>query len=441
MKSVSLCLAACIFACLALNAQSFTSKKKGSLIGFSANFTDFETPATFKNRGVGKALGGEWAKISSMSPGMSLMYWKGITNRFDISGRYNASFSDYNKGGRTATVNNEFEGSAHLKALTDDHTVNPFITAGIGVGSYGHRWTAYSPLGAGIQFNLQSITYIFLQANYRVSYQKTAADNSLFYSFGITENISRTKEKEIKRVPIPVVIKQHRDDDGVVDSLDKCPDVAGLAALNGCADKDADGVSDIDDKCPDVKGTAKYQGCPIPDSDNDGVNDEEDKCVNEKGVARYQGCPVPDKDNDGVDDENDRCPSIAGLKSNNGCPEVKEEIVKKANFSAKQLFFATGSHTLLSKSFKSLDAISEILKADEDLKLDIEGHTDITGTAAKNLTLSELRAKSVASYLEKTGISSGRLSAIGFGSEHPIADNKTSAGRNKNRRVELKLKY
>lgn len=441
MKYLSLCLMICFSASLSVHAQSFNSKKKGSLIGFSGNFTDFETPATFDRSGVGKAFAGEWAKISSMHPGFSLTYWQGLTNHLDVSGRYNMMLTDYHKGGRSAALTNEFEASGHLRALTDNHVVNPFLTAGIGVGNYGYRWAPYSPLGIGVQFNIQSQTYIFLQTNYRVSYKKTAADNNLFYSLGISESISKPKEKEIKQVPIPIVERQDRDNDGVVDSLDECPDAAGLANLNGCPDQDGDGISDKDDKCPDVKGTLKYQGCPIPDSDGDGINDEEDKCPNEKGVARYNGCPVPDQDNDGVDDENDKCPTVPGLKENNGCPEVKAEVIKKANFSAKQIFFATGSHTLLAKSFPSLNSIVEILKADENLKLDIEGHTDITGSAEKNLVLSEKRARSVADYLEKKGISSERLTAQGFGSEHPIADNKTVAGRNKNRRVELKLKY
>lgn len=83
-----------------------------------------------------------------------------------------------------------------------------------------------------------------------------------------------------------------RDNDGILDADDKCPDVAGLAALQGCPDRDGDGIADGDDKCPDVAGLAKYEGCPIPDTDGDGINDEMDKCPTEKGFARYQGCPI-----------------------------------------------------------------------------------------------------------------------------------------------------
>lgn len=442
MKPLSLLsLVLFLFLSHSLHAQSFSPKKKGSLIGFAANLTDFQTANNIKNSGLGDALKGEWGKIKDMDPGFSLMYWRGITNHLDVSGRYNLLITDYRKGGDRAAFTNELEASAHLRALTDNHVVNPFLTAGVGVGNYGHRWAPYSPLGIGVQFNLKNTTYLFLQGHYRVSYKTSSVDNNLFYSFGVAESISSPKEKPVQQVPIPAVVKQDRDDDGVVDSLDACPDVAGLPALNGCPDKDGDGISDNEDKCPDVKGIAKYNGCPIPDSDNDGINDEEDKCPNEKGVAKYNGCPVPDTDNDGVNDEEDRCPTVPGLKENHGCPEIKEEVIKKVNYSAKQIFFATGSYKLLPASYKSLDAIVSILKEDENLKLDIEGHTDITGNADKNMELSRQRANAVSEYLQKKGISSERLSAEGYGSEKPIADNKTAAGRNKNRRVELKLKY
>lgn len=207
-------------------------------------------------------------------------------------------------------------------------------------------------------------------------------------------------------------------------------------------DTDGDGINDDNDKCPTVKGLAKYNGCPVPDTDKDGINDEEDKCPTVPGVARYNGCPVPDTDKDGVNDEEDKCPTVPGVKENNGCPVIKEEVVKKVAASAKKIFFATGSSKLLAKSFKSLNDVAAILKEDAALKLDIEGHTDNTGSDKVNLPLSQKRAQSVYDYLTtKGGIDAGRLSHEGFGSSKPVADNKTAKGRGLNRRVEMKLKY
>ncbi|MBS1934455.1 MAG: thrombospondin type 3 repeat-containing protein, partial [Bacteroidetes bacterium] len=272
MKSKFLCIfvLSCAIANIAA-AQDFASPKKGSLIGFSANLTDFNQPVSLKKE-----------SFSRLDPGFSIMFWKGITTHLDFSIRYNGVFTDYTKNKYPKSgggYGNEFEASLHARLLTDNHLFNPFLTAGIGIGGYQTVWGPYAPLGGGLQINLQSETYIFLQMNYRASLDKAKVDNNLFYSLGITENISRKKAKPevVKEVPLPVVEKKDRDGDGVADDLDACPDVAGLAQFNGCPDTDGDGIPDKDDKCPNVKGLAKYNGCPIPDTDGDGVNDEEDK--------------------------------------------------------------------------------------------------------------------------------------------------------------------
>ena len=57
------------------------------------------------------------------------------------------------------------------------------------------------------------------------------------------------------------------------------------------------------------------------DADNDGIIDSNDKCPNVPGVAKYNGCPIPDTDGDGINDEEDQCPKSPGRRTNNGCPE------------------------------------------------------------------------------------------------------------------------
>jgi OOP family OmpA-OmpF porin len=175
-------------------AQGFLSKKKGSLIGFSVNFTDFNTPNEIKATSLNEALKkGDWHKFSEMGMGFSLLYWKGLGNRLDFSARYNGVFTDHTRSSYDNEYSNEFEASLHLRALTDAHTLNPFLTAGIGVGSYGKTWAPYAPLGLGLQLNLASTTYVFLQTHYRVSLDKSALNDNLFWSLGFTENISSPK--------------------------------------------------------------------------------------------------------------------------------------------------------------------------------------------------------------------------------------------------------
>ena len=413
---------------IAAFGQEFGSPKKGSIIGFSANLVDFSASVP---------------KVGHVDPGISLMYWKGITNKIDFSIRYNVLFSNYAKIGDNNNQEfiNEFEGSLHVKLLNDDHLLTPFLTAGIGIGNYGRKnWAPYAPLGGGLQLNMLGEGYIFLQANYRRSFAEKKLDHNMFYSLGFTQVISG-KMPEVKPVPVVIEEVKDRDNDGVPDVSDACPDIAGPASLKGCPDKDNDAIADKDDKCPDVAGLQKYNGCPIPDTDKDGINDEEDKCPQTAGIRRYNGCPIPDKDNDGVNDEEDRCPGLAGTVANHGCPDVKEEIKKKMDKAATSIYFASGKAVLLATSNKSLNEVAQILQSDNDLKLDISGHTDNTGKAESNQTLSENRAKAVYDYLVKKGVSPDKLISAGFGQDQPIADNKSAAGRAKNRRVELLLHY
>ena len=69
--------------------------------------------------------------------------------------------------------------------------------------------------------------------------------------------------------------------------------------------------------------------------------------------------------------------------------------------------------------------------------MSVEGHTDNTGTAERNKTLSQERAQSVVNALKAAGIDKKRLNAVGWGQEKPMADNKTEEGKAKNRRVEI----
>ena len=158
-------------------------------------------------------------------------------------------------------------------------------------------------------------------------------------------------------------------------------------------------------------------------------------------MARYEGCPVPDRDKDGVNDEVDKCPDLPGIPANAGCPEIKEEVRRRIEVAAKNIFFVTGSYKLIARSNKSLDEVVKLLQEDTNLKIDVEGHTDNVGKPEKNQSLSENRAKAVYDYFVKKGIDPGRLRSAGYGQDQPVADNKTAAGRSKNRRVELKLHY
>jgi outer membrane protein OmpA-like peptidoglycan-associated protein len=229
------------------------------------------------------------------------------------------------------------------------------------------------------------------------------------------------------------------DGDGVKDSDDACPNVAGLAAMNGCPDSDGDGVADKDDMCPNAKGTKANNGCP--DTDGDGVVDKDDKCVTVAGPAANAGCPWPDTDGDGVLDKDDKCMNEAGPASNNGCLEavITKDAEQALSEHANDILFNTGKSSFQPGVTGKLDLIAEVMKNYPKATFEIEGHTDSTGSNATNNRVSQTRSDAVMNYLVGKGVDSSRVKAVGYGESNPIADNKTRAGRAKNRRVEIRV--
>lgn len=99
--------------------------------------------------------------------------------------------------------------------------------------------------------------------------------------------------------------------------------------------------------------------------------------------------------------------------------------------------FATDKADILPDSLPQIDEMARLLRDDPGLRVAVNGHTDNTGTAAHNQTLSEARARSVVAALVAKGITAARLTPKGFGNTQPVTDNSTEEGKAKNRRVEL----
>jgi outer membrane protein OmpA-like peptidoglycan-associated protein len=106
-------------------------------------------------------------------------------------------------------------------------------------------------------------------------------------------------------------------------------------------------------------------------------------------------------------------------------------------FDFDRLLFDTGKATLQPQSQEQLGNIAAILKAYPNVKARIGGYTDNTGDAAANVALSQARADNVVAELVKLGVDPSRIEAKGYGQEHPVADNATDDGRQKNRRISL----
>lgn len=430
-------------------AHSQDDEIRQPALGLSFTLTDFTSASRIRATSLNYVLSNhQMAKIKDMAPGVALTYFKGLTKHIDFAGSLGGCFVEYPFPNKTF-FNNSFlltaDAQVNLKMTTDKYWVQPYITGGIGAHTYQGYYGAYLPVGLGLKINLWDDVNIFVTTQYRAPVTRETANYHFFHGIGIAQALGKKKEKVITPPPPPPPppAPADTDKDGITDDKDKCPTVPGIAKYDGCPipDTDKDGINDEEDKCPTVPGLAKYNGCPIPDTDKDGINDEEDKCPTVPGLARYQGCPIPDTDGDGVNDEEDKCPNLPGVKENQGCPLVKEEVKKKVDYAAHNILFVTGSYKLVAKSFKGLDEVVKVMNENPDMKLTIDGHTDNVGKDELNQTLSENRAKAVKDYFVKKGISESRITAAGHGETMPIADNKTAAGRQKNRRVELKLSY
>lgn len=103
------------------------------------------------------------------------------------------------------------------------------------------------------------------------------------------------------------------------------------------------------------------------------------------------------------------------------------------------VLFDFDKSTIKPEAAQILDRLVAFMNENRDKKVALGGHTDSIGTEAYNLKLSDRRWMSVKNYVVKKGVDGGRVSGQGFGESKPIADNKTAAGRAKNRRVEIKV--
>ncbi len=147
-----------------------------------------------------------------------------------------------------------------------------------------------------------------------------------------------------------------------------------------------------------------------------------------KPMAKPMAKPM-DSDGDGVTDDKDKCPNTpkGATVDERGCWTY-----------AAVVLFDFNKSKIKPEAQPMLDEAVAILEKNPEINVAIDGHTDNTGPAAYNMTLSEKRAKAVMGYLVDKGVNAERLTMKGFGLTKPAASNDTKAGRAKNRRVEFR---
>ena len=321
--------------------------------------------------------------------------------------------------------------------------VAPFLVVGVGrLGAISRTMANDSDpawhfgLGAKIPFN----HLISARLDVRDTLTRNTQQDGQAQTFEVLLGLSTTVARSRKEPPPPPADTDH---DGFLDRDDRCPAEVGVAP-GGCpADTDTDGVLDRDDFCPREAGPAP-KGCPIidHDPDKDGVPLPCDQCPTEVGV-KPDGCPIRDTDGDGILDDQDKCPKEPetknGFEDKDGCPDTIPAAVKKFSGVVEGIFFDKGKATIRPQSKGVLSNAVKVLIQYTSISMEISGHTSSEGEEAMNQRLSQERADSVKQWLVDNGVPSERIRTRGAGPAEPIADNKTAAGREKNRRIEFKV--
>ena len=128
---------------------------------------------------------------------------------------------------------------------------------------------------------------------------------------------------------------------------------------------------------------------------------------------------------------------IKNVRIAKGAVPLYDRMMSDGKFITYGITFDVGKATIKPESMGEINRIVQLMTENPDLKFSVEGHTDSTGNAASNQTLSEQRSQAIVAKLVEMGIAQDRLTAVGKGQNNPIADNSTDEGRAKNRRVEF----
>ena len=396
--------------------------------------------------------------VSQLAPDMSFGLVYSLKDKlligFGINQLIQSKLSRFDEFNNLYTGNNRLIRHYHLSAMytmaiNDNIQLDPYLllrTTFINAPQFelGVKSTFNELFFVGANYRHQESVIALLGVNYKNAILAYSYDYPLSdirsYSNGSHEILLAYQFNKPKEEPAPLVEEDpDRDGDGILDKDDLCPDVPGLKEYKGCPDTDDDGLFDAIDDCPKTFGPKENNGCPYPDTDGDGLLDNSDDCPSIAGPIENRGCPYEDTDGDGLLDKDDECPMTPGPKENNGCPIIEKEEQEVLNTAFSNLEFETNLDVIKSGSKPALTELSKTLKKKPDWKLKLSGHTDNVGDDDANMILSKKRAESVKRFLTSQGIDEGRIRTEYFGESQPIEDNTTSAGRQKNRRVEFKI--
>jgi hypothetical protein len=338
-----------------------------------------------------------------------------------------------------------------------DKKIQPYISIGLGAlyllnsektwdSEYKieQKWEAQVPIELGINYQIMDGIFLELSTAYRFSTGAEAWHNGIGieFQFGTKKEVEITSSNEFSLSRsvtarddyanmdgnflssllddhhLSMAETQDNDNDGIPNSFDSCPNVAGDKNSGGCPllDDDNDGLENYEDRCPDVAGEIGFAGCP--DSDGDRIADIFDLCPNEQGTRFCKGCP--DRDNDGIPDAMDKCPTEVGGVDNEGCPMATIDEILGFKGIIPSIVFENEQYYLNRMAIGNLDNIILLMNRYPDAALSISGIAYDDEDSDFNKNLSDKRAKSCFQYLIKRGISEDRITYQGLGNSPSV---------------------
>lgn len=345
-------------------------------------------------------------------------------------------------------------------------SVNPYLFVGGGLISYKGTQgpvkdgsVAFIPAGAGLQFRMSNNLSLEVSGAFNYSFIDTldgiilgpqkdglwTALLGLTYTFesgsadSDQDGLPNDFEKQIATDPnIP-----DTDSDGLRDG----DEYRKFKTDPRKADTDDDGLSDFDELYrhrtdplkADTDGDGLTDGDEVvrhktepqkQDTDGDGLSDADEITVHKTDPLKL------DTDGGGINDGAEITRKSNPLETKDDFPK-KEEVKIGKRIVLEGVNFRSGSSDLSPESVARLQDVFTTLQENQEIEVEISGHTDNTGKRAKNVELSLGRAEAVKAYLVARGIPDYRIRTKGYGPDRPIAPNTTAEGRGRNRRIEF----
>ena len=320
-------------------------------------------------------------------------FGKFLSERYALEGEFAYADADKDKGGEVSATTLSLNSLIHFNL---DGAIRPYLLLGVGGMFYEDNHAGViCGVGAKVPFN----DTVGLDLRVKDMFM-TDTRNDIVPSVALTVAFGKPAPV-VKAEPAPVAEPVKEEPVAAVVEAAPAPAVVAVAPV----DSDNDGVIDDADKCPGTPAGAPVDsmGCPL-DSDGDGVYDYLDKCPGTKKGYKVnaEGCFI-----------------AATLNVN----------------------FKTNSAVIADGYDNEISEFAAFLKANDAVKVEVQGHTDSAGSDKYNQKLSQKRAESVVKELvNKYGVDASKLTAVGYGESQPIVPNDTPENMLKNRRIETVVK-